>query len=491
MRGSFLEGAPIVPVSSETGEGLEALRSALVGAGLAHARRGARGRARRGCRSTAPFSIPGFGPVVTGSLVSGTIRREQKLELLPARRPVRVRRLEVHGREEEVARAGERVSANLAGVELGGPASRDGSGGAGRAARRPRACSCGWTCCLGRAPLKSGDRVVVPSFRVGGARRRPGPRRQAIGRGGSAVACSCGSRLRSRRFPATASSCGACRRSRRSAGASSSIPQRRRRADGWTRKASRRSTAWSRRLSPSGSHSGSTQARERGAAEEDLARRAGVEPETVRDALAAPWRRGRIHALRRSPDRYVSEAALGGPRPRAAAGAPGADRFGGRRRSVSRGARCCSGCFPAPIRAGPRPSRRRSSRAARSSIAGEEARLPGKNDLAGPETRALANGSLDCFAERGLDPPSPLEASQMSPPSAEDRRGPGRLPRQEGRARAAAGRLVHRSRRRSTTSSRDCAGAARSSLDVGEFKEMFGLTRSWRFRCSSTSTRRR
>ena len=64
------------------------------------------------------FLVPGFGPVVTGSLVSGAITRDQKLEILPGRRPVRVRRLEVHGREEQVARAGERVSANLAGVEL-------------------------------------------------------------------------------------------------------------------------------------------------------------------------------------------------------------------------------------------------------------------------------------------------------------------------------------------------------------------------------------
>ena len=64
------------------------------------------------------FLIAGFGPVVTGSLVSGTISKDQKLEVLPERRPVRVRRIEVHGREESVARSGERVSANLAGVEL-------------------------------------------------------------------------------------------------------------------------------------------------------------------------------------------------------------------------------------------------------------------------------------------------------------------------------------------------------------------------------------
>src|SRR5262249_28279179 len=58
------------------------------------------------------------GPVVTGSLVSGTISRDQKLDLLPSGRSVRVRRVEVHGRETAEARAGERVSTNLVGVEL-------------------------------------------------------------------------------------------------------------------------------------------------------------------------------------------------------------------------------------------------------------------------------------------------------------------------------------------------------------------------------------
>ena len=57
------------------------------------------------------FLIAGFGPVVTGSLVSGGIRKDDRLEVLPDRRPVRVRRLEVHGHEVDEARAGERVSA--------------------------------------------------------------------------------------------------------------------------------------------------------------------------------------------------------------------------------------------------------------------------------------------------------------------------------------------------------------------------------------------
>ena len=105
-------------MSSRTGEGIEELKKSILRmsgrepAGLERESRGVRLPIDRA------FSIAGFGPVVTGSLVSGTISRDQKLELLPEGRTVRVRRLEVHGRETAEGRAGERVSANLAGVEL-------------------------------------------------------------------------------------------------------------------------------------------------------------------------------------------------------------------------------------------------------------------------------------------------------------------------------------------------------------------------------------
>ncbi|HEY6146180.1 MAG TPA: selenocysteine-specific translation elongation factor, partial [Thermoanaerobaculia bacterium] len=117
VRGSFLETAPVLPVSAVTGAGLDALKRALLGLDRPAAAAGREGRGTRLPIDRA-FSIAGFGPVVTGSLVSGMISRDQKLQLLPAGRPVRVRRVEVHGRETAEARAGERVSANLAGVEL-------------------------------------------------------------------------------------------------------------------------------------------------------------------------------------------------------------------------------------------------------------------------------------------------------------------------------------------------------------------------------------
>ncbi|MDQ2978827.1 MAG: selenocysteine-specific translation elongation factor, partial [Acidobacteriota bacterium] len=117
VAGSFLDGAPIVPVSARTGKGLPALKRALV------ALAGDDGAPERESFLVRlpidrAFSVAGFGPVITGSLVSGTVSKDQKLELLPSRQAVRVRRLEVHGQETAQARAGERVSANLAGIEL-------------------------------------------------------------------------------------------------------------------------------------------------------------------------------------------------------------------------------------------------------------------------------------------------------------------------------------------------------------------------------------
>jgi selenocysteine-specific elongation factor len=115
LAGSFLEGASIVHVSAKTGAGVDALADALfamVGAGAGE-------REKRALRLPVDraFSIAGFGPVVTGSLVDGSIAPEQRVEILPEGIAARVRRVEVHDEEVAAARAGERTSVNLAGVE--------------------------------------------------------------------------------------------------------------------------------------------------------------------------------------------------------------------------------------------------------------------------------------------------------------------------------------------------------------------------------------
>jgi selenocysteine-specific elongation factor len=116
VRGSFLEGAPIVEVSSKTGAGLDALRDALREAAERSPGKDARGYFRLPVDRA--FVMKGFGPVVTGTLVSGSIRAEDEVELFPARRRLRVRGLHSGGAAVDHAVAGQRTAVNLAGVEL-------------------------------------------------------------------------------------------------------------------------------------------------------------------------------------------------------------------------------------------------------------------------------------------------------------------------------------------------------------------------------------
>ena len=116
VGGSFLAGTPIVPVSVRTGEGLDRLRAEL-------ARLAAEASAKDSSRHfrlpiDRAFVMKGFGPVVTGTLVSGTLTKDNEVELFPMRRRVRVRGIQVHGQPAERALAGQRTALNLAGIEL-------------------------------------------------------------------------------------------------------------------------------------------------------------------------------------------------------------------------------------------------------------------------------------------------------------------------------------------------------------------------------------
>jgi selenocysteine-specific elongation factor len=119
VAGSFLERAPIVSVSSRTGEGLDALRAALVNVAQSVPERNAGGPVRLPIDRV--FSIKGFGTVVTGTLVSGALREEQELVALRARGDaiaVKVRGLQVHGQRQTMVDAGRRVAVNLGGVDV-------------------------------------------------------------------------------------------------------------------------------------------------------------------------------------------------------------------------------------------------------------------------------------------------------------------------------------------------------------------------------------
>jgi len=118
VRGSFLETpqSPIVAVSSITGAGLGALRRELLKLALDTPARIATAYPRLPIDRV--FSMKGFGTVVTGTLISGTLRHDDEIEIFPEQKRVRVRGLQVHGQSTEKAVAGERTAVNLAGVSV-------------------------------------------------------------------------------------------------------------------------------------------------------------------------------------------------------------------------------------------------------------------------------------------------------------------------------------------------------------------------------------
>jgi selenocysteine-specific elongation factor len=115
VRGSFLENAPVIPVSATTRQGLDELRAALEQAAGEIAGKDATRHPRLPIDRS--FSIRGHGNVVTGTLISGTLAVEDEVELYPTGKLARIRGLQVHGASVVRARAGERTAVNLAGID--------------------------------------------------------------------------------------------------------------------------------------------------------------------------------------------------------------------------------------------------------------------------------------------------------------------------------------------------------------------------------------
>jgi selenocysteine-specific elongation factor len=115
LRGSFLASAAIVPVSSKTGQGIAELKRSLIAAAAQVGGKDVTRAFRLPIDRS--FSMKGFGTVVTGTLVSGSVRIGDEVELLPGGDRLRVRGLQTAGKSVEQARAGQRTAINLAGID--------------------------------------------------------------------------------------------------------------------------------------------------------------------------------------------------------------------------------------------------------------------------------------------------------------------------------------------------------------------------------------
>ena len=116
VAGSFLEGAPIVPLSVRSKIGLDQLRTTLRQIAKVIPERSSDFVTRLPIDRA--FTMKGFGVVVTGTLVAGEIAAGDEMELLPIGRRVRARGVQVHGALVSRAQSGQRTAVNLAGVEV-------------------------------------------------------------------------------------------------------------------------------------------------------------------------------------------------------------------------------------------------------------------------------------------------------------------------------------------------------------------------------------
>ena len=114
VQGTFLSDAPIFPVSGRTGDGMDALIKELDALTEQLPDRAPDHLPRYGIDRV--FTISGFGTVVTGTLVSGTLKNGQDAMIYPSKKRVKIRNLQVHDQNEEVAYAGQRVAINLANI---------------------------------------------------------------------------------------------------------------------------------------------------------------------------------------------------------------------------------------------------------------------------------------------------------------------------------------------------------------------------------------
>ena len=115
LKDTILEDAPVVRVSSVTGEGIEDCKKAISAMVKALPERDTKGIPRLPIDRV--FSLQGFGTIITGTLISGTLHKGDALEIYPEGLKARIRNIQVHEQDSEIAEAGQRVALNLTGVK--------------------------------------------------------------------------------------------------------------------------------------------------------------------------------------------------------------------------------------------------------------------------------------------------------------------------------------------------------------------------------------
>jgi selenocysteine-specific elongation factor len=115
VKGTFLEKSPIVPVSAKTGENLETLKQELDKLAKEVAPKSPNGILRLPIDRV--FTMKGFGTVITGTLLSGTISQDQEVDILPKGITTKVRGIQSHNQAAQRAVAGQRTAVNLQGIE--------------------------------------------------------------------------------------------------------------------------------------------------------------------------------------------------------------------------------------------------------------------------------------------------------------------------------------------------------------------------------------
>jgi selenocysteine-specific elongation factor len=116
INNTVLKGAPVIVVSSISGEGIKQLIECIEDLAEDIEERPALGQVRLPIDRV--FTISGFGTVITGTLWSGQVSIGDVLELMPVQKPVRIRTLHVHNEKVNTAYAGQRVAVNLQGIDL-------------------------------------------------------------------------------------------------------------------------------------------------------------------------------------------------------------------------------------------------------------------------------------------------------------------------------------------------------------------------------------